>query len=261
MSTQHLSPDPCAPEPSDLPDAPWRGFNDFGVMLALDGHWEDAHHAFTDALGAAPALEDAPDVHAILRSNIAQACFHTGDMRGAICSARASLEARLQCSDADDAPTARARADLAVYLAAAGALDEAQATLQEALRALEEKLGADDPRLTVLRVNAARLARLAEETPSTVAPPAVAEEAVEIFPTPSANAMDDYALDLVDELPPREAPPFTSPTPTQPAATDTDASTAVVSASPQAVAPPVNGLGFVVEYGVPQDLLVDGPPR
>lgn len=301
MTSPHPSLDPHAAEPSDLPDAPWRGFNDFGVMLALDGHWEDAHHAFTDARDAAPARAEAPDVHALLESNIAQACFHTGDVPGAIDSARASLAARLQCGDADDAPTARARADLAVYLAAAGAVDEARATLQDALRVLEDRLGADDPRLTVLRINAARLARLTAASPMPDDAPAAPEEAFDLFPAPSGDtrrpapggltadtmagpvaadpepatdagdavaagtsdafeATDDYGLDLVDEFPPRPASPSVPPPHARFETAERAPSTTVSSASLPTGAPPLDGLGFVVEYGVPQDLLFDGPP-
>lgn len=211
VSHLDTAPDPFATDAFDASDARWRDFNEFGVMLAVDGHWEDARQAFDDALDAAPALDDAPHVHAVLLSNLAQARFHTGDTVGAIHSAQRSMAARVRCADDDSAPMARIRSDIAVYLAASGAVDDAQATLHHAIRSLEASFGADDSRLTVPLENERRLSRLAP-TGRSSAPPATDRTdrqaaadltptslaSIDVFPSPrngdDAETSAEYAL-------------------------------------------------------------------
>jgi len=276
-AVSHLdpAPDPFATDASDASDARWRGFNEFGVMLAVDGHWEDARQAFDDAVDAAPAFGDAPHVHAVLLSNLAQARFHAGDADGAIECARRSMAARVLCTEEDSAPMARIRSDLAVYLAASGALDEAQATLHHAIRSLEATFGAHDTRLLVPLENEVQFSRLtatsasATDVPwtSTAGEPAHAAErltpeslaSIDVFPSPraldEANATDEYALEFVEELPP---PP---PKPTTPPAPWIGSGAPTAGEMPAAAHRPAesHGLGFEIQYGIPSELLLDGP--
>ncbi len=152
------------------PSAAWREHNDVGLTLALAGQWEGAAASFDAALDSAPSLADGPDVHALLHSNRAQAHFHLGERLLAVEAARRSLMARLICGDEGDAPMARIRADLAVYLAACGAHEEAEATLRRARLALEARFGDEDARLVSLLENEARLALLAGQ-PAQAEPP------------------------------------------------------------------------------------------
>lgn len=255
MSHFDTPPDPFALDASDSPDARWRGFNEFGVLLATDGHWDDARHAFADALDAAPAFAEVPAVHAVLLSNFAQACFHTGDVDEAVRAARRSLSARLLCADEHDAPMARSRSDLAVYLAASGALEEAQATLHHAMYSLTQTFGSEHAHLAVPRENAARLAQaIASRTPLSVS---AEQEAIDVFPSPSRNATDEYALEFVEELPPPPVRASVSMLPTRLAGFDGPASDDAPPTPPSA--PPRSaGLGFAVQYGVPPELLLDG---
>jgi len=156
LDTVRLTPtfgDPCAT---------WRTRNDAGVSLAVDGRWPEALDAFSDALTAAPCFADAPDVHALLHGNRAQAHFHCGELQQAVASARRALAARLLCGDEDDAPVARSRADLGVYLAACGDVDNATQRLHEARRSLEARFGEDDLRLASVLENLARLQLLTQ---------------------------------------------------------------------------------------------------
>jgi len=144
------------------PHAPWRSQNDAGVSFALEGRWPEALEAFTAALTEAPSFVEAPDVHALLHGNRAQAHFHCGEGQLAVESARRALAARLVCGDADDAPVARMRADLGVYLAACGAHADAVSSLDEARTRLEARYGDDDLRLATVLENLARVQLLAQ---------------------------------------------------------------------------------------------------
>lgn len=143
------------------PHAGWRARNDEGVSLALDGRWPEALDAFSDALTDAPCFAQAPDVHALLHGNRAQAHFHCGELQRAVDSARRALAARLVCGEQDDAPVARIRADLGVYLAACGELGDAERALQDASISLEARFGQDDLRLATVLENQARIQLLA----------------------------------------------------------------------------------------------------
>jgi tetratricopeptide (TPR) repeat protein len=143
------------------PHAAWRARNDAGVSLALEGRWPEALEAFSDALSDAPCFAEAPDVHALLHGNRAQAHFHVGELQLAVESAERALAARLVCGDADDAPVARMRADLGVYLAACGSITDAEQSLAASRYALESRFGEDDLRLASVLENQARIQLLA----------------------------------------------------------------------------------------------------
>jgi hypothetical protein len=290
-----------ADRPADAPpadggtgdaDARWHRLNAFGVMLATDGEWQDARHAFEDGLAAAPSREDDPGAHAILLSNLAQARFHTGDIPGAIESARASMAARLTGADEDDALVARSRADLAVYLAASGAVDEARAALHHAITSLEHAFGAHDDRLLVPLENEVVLEVLAHaDAPAgwPPAPPVSADlsaaamscgeraqgtdapeagdaggatddllNAMGVFPVAGPIAPDLPGLELVEPIP--DAPPPRRPAVPafslfgtgEPLAPGTGA-----AASPEE-ARDIH-LGFAVRFGVPDESTAPTP--
>ncbi len=316
------------------PTAEWRTHNDAGLTLALAGQWEDAAASFDAALAAAPSLADGPDVHALLHSNRAQAHFHLGERLLAVEAARRSLLARLICGDEGDAPMARIRADLAVYLAACGAHEEADATLRRARHSMETRFGDEDARLFLLLENEARLALLAgqpaqaepvllrlhalvEDTgadPARLAPlfeavrasrsvpaesDAVEVVATEAFATEAvaaeavateavaaeavaAEAVDAEAVetevvttepDAIDLFPVSEAPdslladefdlvddaafpPMRSPSPA--AIRHAGLIEPGSHATPAPAATRTHPLGFEIQYGVPQELLMDG---
>jgi hypothetical protein len=143
-------------------DRTWRALNDRGLGLALAGDWVAAGAAFEEALAAAPPFAEGPDAHALLLGNLAQAQFHQGARANAVRTARRSLTARLICGEEGDAPLARIRADLAVYLGAVGANTEAASLIVRAREAMEGRVGDTDMRLIPLLENEARLALLAE---------------------------------------------------------------------------------------------------
>jgi len=143
-------------------NAGWRDRNDAGLSLALDGRWPEALEAFSAALRDAPSFADAPDVHALLHGNRAQAHFHCGEVQLAVESAHRALAARLVCGDAEDAPVARMRADLGVYLAACGRGTEAEHSLSAARTALEARFGEHDLRLAPVLENQARVQLLTQ---------------------------------------------------------------------------------------------------
>lgn len=315
------------------PHAAWRAHNDVGVSLALEGRWPEALDAFSDALTDAPCFADSPDVHALLHGNRAQAHFHCGELQLAVESARRALAARLVCGDEEDAPVARMRADLGVYLAACGAMTDAEQSLHMARTSLEARFGDDDVRLATVLENQARLQLMAQRpdvaeplllrlhallgehghttealtplfdavrhargpvpaTTTTAEPQATADEEslehYDVFPletdairaTASAASLeieliepDEEALlvfdaiggnidapDLVDDafelIDASEFPPLRSPS----AAAIRSAGLIEpgAHATPQAAMRRTHPLGFEVQYGIPQDHLVDG---
>ena len=254
----------------------WEEANLHAISLSADGLWADAVDAFDEALRIAPRFVDAPEAHAVLRSNLAQALFQSGDTMAAIESARRSLASRLVCCDSEhDAPMARARADLAVYLAASGALDEARTMLDVATAAIETTFGEEDLLLRSLLENQARLSLLAGQPaaaePALLRLHALLENAGEdvgqlealfaqvaaarrdvvaelqhasIFPT-----VEDEEFDLIDDVPhePMRSPnaqSILSEGLIEPGTHSTPASNAHT-----------NPLGFEVQYGVPVELL------
>jgi tetratricopeptide (TPR) repeat protein len=273
-------------EPDDLPAAPytsWQQANDEGLALAAGHRWAEAVAAFSEAIALAPAPGDAPDTHALLLSNQAQALYQVGEHDAAIDLARRSLSARLVCCDSDgDAPMARARADLAVYLAANGELEEAESMLRVARMSLEHAYGDEDARLAGILENQARVALMMQQ-------PAVAEPALlrlhallaEAGADPSrlqplfalvaeyrehADMSDDVSIfpDLSDdglELIVEE-PHSPLQSPSAQAIRDEGLVEPGEHPTPDAYAQ-TNPLGFVVQYGVPQESERDQylPPR
>ena len=302
--------DTALPDVSADATSAWREHNAAGLAHAHDGAWDRAEQAFVRALEAAPCFADAPDAHALLLANLAQARFHGGAWHEAVRLARQAEVARQVCGEEGDAPLARIRADLAVYLAATGDHDEARSLLRAARRDLEVRFGESDTRLVPLLENEVRLAMVAgaagevasvrerlqallarRDEPRAGEPYAddamddaafegeiveseffAAEQReidvfagppIDIFPTAEREASEDDlfgALEFEDEF------DLIEPT----AAPSIGASSASASASPSGPAPgsqprqPVaptasaNPLGFEVQYGIPQDLLLDG---
>ncbi len=292
---------PHAPDTLTIRD--WEHANDDGISYGARASWEHAHAHFLQALELAPEYADAPLVHAVLLGNLAQSQFRLGDTDGAIQSARRALAARmLSCEDDGDAPMARIRSDLAVYLAASGAHEEAEATLSVARASLEWRYGDEDMRLITVLENQARIA-LASGRPSAAEPallrlhallvdagedparlnplfalvsasrvqsdsgPVTAKDAfspdesdsMDVFTAvsdtsatpPRSDLLSDDAFDLIDDAPhqPMRSPsayairmeglvePGLHSTPSAPAHT--------------------NPLGFEVQYGIPQELLLE----
>ncbi len=158
-------------DPAPPPSRGWQTANEAGLSLGNRGCWPAAAEAFREALTTAPSFAEAPEVHAVLLANWAQAMFRLGDTRSAVDAARRALSARLiVCDSEHDAPMARSRADLAVYLAADGAWDEADVTLGAARHALESRYGDEDARLVTVLENQARFA-LAAGRPAAAEPP------------------------------------------------------------------------------------------
>ncbi len=150
--------------------ADWNSANETGLLCATAQEWSSAEAAFRHAIAAAPPVRDEPVAHAILLGNLAQAQFHLGEAAGAVDTARQALAARLlSCEDAFDAPMARIRADLAVYLAVCGEHDEAGASLSMARHAIEARFGDFDARLLTILENQALLA-LAAGQPAAAEP-------------------------------------------------------------------------------------------
>ncbi len=257
---------------------PWEDANLHAISLGADGRWADAVDAFDEALRLAPRFVESPETHAVLRSNLAQALFHSGDTMSAIESARRSLAARLVCCDSEhDAPMVRARADLAVYLAASGAVDEARAMLDSAMTAIETTFGDEDLRLCSLLENQARLALLSAQ-PATAEPALlrlhallenagedvsqldrlfalVAQARREVSATPPDivifPAAAEQALELIDDEP---HGPMRSPN------AQSILSEGLVepgSHTTPALNTQTNPLGFEVQYGVPVEMLSD----
>lgn len=157
LDVTHSASDPALTPVSN--DLDWHSANDSGMAFAAADDWRSAHTAFRTALACAPAYREAPATHAVLLGNLAQSRFRCGDHAGAIETARGALVARLiSCDGETDAPMARSRADLAVYLAAGGQHEEARRTLAQARAALEARFGEHDSRLISILENEARMA-------------------------------------------------------------------------------------------------------
>lgn len=272
------------------PDAPaeqpaWQHANARGLSFYAAERWHDAMAAFEEAIATAPRFAHGPGIHAVLRGNRAQALFRLGDTAGAIDDARRALAARVLCSDSDDdAPIARARADLSVYLAASGAHEEAATMLDLAREALEAQFGEEDERLLTVLENQARLA-LAAHQPARAEPVllrlhALMEESG--VDTSALNALFHRVAEArggsVSSVSDATAPDNATPSSDIFAIVDDDFElidhdTDVPMQSPNAqsilregliepgqhATPPsmrrTNPLGFVVQYGVPLDVL------
>jgi len=281
-------------EPSRGAERDWACANETGLSFCAEARWLDAQQAFREAVASAPAFADAPAVHAVVLSNLAQADFRLGDTEGALINARRALAARLiACEDDLDAPMARIRADLSVYLAAKGSWDEAAASLEAARLALEWRYGDEDERLITVLENEARIAlaagrtaaaepallrlhallaesghdperlghlfafvgasrRAADGTEEPGTSARLPEDAKELDAMPDVfpSILNTDAFDIIDEVP---LPPLRSPS------AQTIRSEGLVEpgqhSTPQSFAK-TNPLGFEVQYGIPQDVLL-----
>lgn len=255
----------------------WHSANDIGMRYAAAENWHAAHTAFLTAIASAPAYRDAPATHAVLLGNLAQSRFHCGDTAGAVETARGALVARLiSCDDGADAPMSRSRADLAVYLAAGGQHAEARRTLAQAREGLEAQFGTHDSRLISILENEARLAIAAGDSDAAEAPlsrlqtilAASGDDASRLAPLLArindataefmrARAVadertDDEDFDLVDI---ETHAPFKTPS--------AERIREAGLIEPGTHRTPVdlrltNPLGFEVQYGIPQEILLSG---
>ncbi len=285
---------PISDEPSRGAARDWEAANSAGVSLCAEDRWLEAHEAFREALSDAPAFVDAPAIHAVVLSNLAQSDFRLGDTASALANARRALDARLiACGDELDAPMARIRADLAVYLAASGSFDEAQSSLEAARLSLEWRYGDEDGRLLTVLENQARIA-LSAGRPAAAEPallrlhallvesghdperlshlfalvdasrrPSDGSDALQTYTEPQSGVGDldvmpdvfpsilsDDEFDIVDEAP---LTPLRSPS-----AHSIRAEGLIEPgqhSTPQSFAR-TNPLGFEVQYGIPQDVLL-----
>jgi len=94
----------------------------------------------------------------LVLGNLAQASFREGHIDAALTHAQRACALRVALTGEDGMPTARARMDFAVMLATAGRREEAMQLVQRAIGAVETHVGEEDPRLSVVLENAARIA-------------------------------------------------------------------------------------------------------
>ena len=145
----------------------WTSENARGLAAAADSSWPEAADAFARAADAVtsayPPEAAAHDVLSLVLGNLAQACFRAGRIDDGIRHAQRTCVLRAAIVGEDAISTARARADLAVMLGAAGRLDEASALIQRTIGSLEQSAGDEDLRLVVPLENAARLAMAAAQ--------------------------------------------------------------------------------------------------
>lgn len=139
----------------------WQDHNRRGLAFAAAADWAEATDAFA---AAAEALANDPEeltpheALALVLGNLAQACFRDGKIDEALSHAQRACALRVALTGEDGMPAARARMDFAVMLATAGRRDEAMQLVQRAIAAVETHVGEEDPRLTVVLENAARIA-------------------------------------------------------------------------------------------------------
>ena len=145
----------------------WTSENARGLAAAAEASWPEAADAFARAADAVtsayPPEAAAHDVLSLVLSNLAQACFRAGRIDDGIRHAQRTCVLRAAIVGEDAIATARARADLAVMLGAAGRLDEATALMHRTIVSLEQSAGDEDLRLAVPLENAARLAMAAAQ--------------------------------------------------------------------------------------------------
>ena len=146
----------------------WQADNDRGLMLAADGDWHEALDAFAsaaDGLGPSPS-PGGQEPLALALANLAQACFRVGRLDDAIQYQQRAAALRVALTDEDSMPVARCRMDLAVMLASARQYDEAWTLMQRVIASVEQSVGAEDTRLTIVLENAARIALASGNTAS-----------------------------------------------------------------------------------------------
>ncbi len=139
----------------------WQDHNRRGLAFAAAADWTEAADAFTvaaEALASDPEELTPHEPLALVLGNLAQACFRAGRLDEALGHAQRACALRVALTGEDGMPAARARMDLAVILATADRRDEAMTLVQRAIAAVERHVGEEDPRLTVVLENAARIA-------------------------------------------------------------------------------------------------------
>lgn len=139
----------------------WQDHNRRGLAFAAAADWVEASDAFA---AAAASLSDDPaeltphEPLALVLGNLAQASFRAGRTDEALNHAQRACALRVALTGEDSMPAARTRMDFAVMLATAGRRDEAMQLVQRAIAAVENHVGEEDQRLTVVLENAARIA-------------------------------------------------------------------------------------------------------
>lgn len=139
----------------------WQDHNRRGLAFAAAADWAEAADAFAvaaEALSSDPEELTPHEPLALVLGNLAQACFRAGRLDEALAHAQRACALRVALTGEDGMPAARARMDLAVILATANRRDEAMTLVQRAIAAVERHVGEEDPRLTVVLENAARIA-------------------------------------------------------------------------------------------------------
>ncbi len=139
----------------------WQDHNRRGLAFAAAADWDEATDAFAaaaDSLSNDPVELTPHEPLALVLGNLAQACFRAGRTDEALSHAQRACALRVALTGEDGMPAARARMDFAVMLATAGRRDEAMHLVQRAISAVENHVGEEDPRLTVVLENAARIA-------------------------------------------------------------------------------------------------------
>lgn len=141
----------------------WQEENAVGLRMAADARWHDAADAFERAASTVDdtgerASSDRAMARAVVLANLSQACFHAGRLDDAVRLAQQSCEARVASAGEDSLTVARARADLAVVLSAAGRDAEACDAAASAVRIADAVLDADDLQLSPLLDTMARVA-------------------------------------------------------------------------------------------------------
>lgn len=143
-------------------DRTWQQENAVGLRMAADARWHDAAEAFERAASTvddtdARTSSERAMARAVVLANLSQACFHAGRLDDAVRLAEQSCEARVASAGEASLTVARARADLAVVLSAAGRDAEACDAAASAVRIADAVLDTDDLQLSPLLDTMARV--------------------------------------------------------------------------------------------------------
>ncbi len=185
----------------------WMDENTRGLDLAAEGAWADAADAFDNASHAVAGHTDVAshEATALVLNNLAQACFHAGRVEDGLRHAQRACALRAALAGDDAIVVARARADLAVMLGAAGRYQEARALIARAVASVERLGGDEDARLLPVLDTAARLA-LSAGDPSGAEPFLLrlhALLAVHELPTQPADALLSRVAQARSSMSPR----------------------------------------------------------
>ncbi len=185
----------------------WMDENTRGLDLAAEGAWADAADAFDNASHAVAGHTDVAshEATALVLNNLAQACFRAGRVEDGLRHAQRACALRAALAGDDAIVVARARADLAVMLGAAGRYQEARALIARAVASVERLGGDEDARLLPVLDTAARLA-LSAGDPSGAEPFLLrlhALLAVHELPTQPADALLSRVAQARSSMSPR----------------------------------------------------------